>query len=154
MIKVSDAIKFRGFLTFSNAAFFALLFWLLDRVFNGMGIELYNHRDVACNIVSTFSIALVGILAGIVAIVTSMKDSSYTRYFKEAGHRGDYLYCYGMVIVFVFFTHCCSILALSNFFWFKMMITSMVLNIIQAVLLIISAYCISHANPAEDDEDG
>jgi len=118
-----------------------------------MGAELYKHSDVACNIVSTFSIALVGILAGIVAIVTSMKDSSYTRYFKEAGHRGDYLYCYGMVIVFVFFTHCCSILALSSFFWFKMMITSMVLNIIQAILLTISAYCISHANPAEGDED-
>ena len=118
-----------------------------------MGAGLYEHRDVACNIVSTFSMALVGILAGIVVVVTSMKESAYTIYFKEAGHKGDYLYCYGMTIVFIFFTHCTSILALSSFFWFQMMITSMVLNIIQTVLLAISAYYISHANPAEDGGD-
>lgn len=144
-----DTIKFRGYLVFSNFLVFGLLFFFLDWAFNGMGKELYTHRDVACNIVSTFSIALVGILAGIVVLVTSLSDSAYTRYFKEAGHRGDYLTCYVVSIGFIFFTHCSAILALSNFIWFKIMITSMMLNIIQAILLAISAYSISHANPAE-----
>ncbi len=43
MIKLSSAIKFRGFLTFFNAVFFALLFGLLDYVFDGMGAELHKH---------------------------------------------------------------------------------------------------------------
>lgn len=152
MKRNTGTLKFRAYLTFFNLLCFVALFRLLDVVFDGMGAELYKHRSVACNIVSTFSIALVGILAGIVAIVTSMKDSAYTRYFKEAGHRGDYLYCYGLTIVSIFFTHCCSILALSSFIWFKIMITSMTMNIVQAILLAISAYSISQANPAENSD--
>lgn len=111
-----------------------------------MGSNLFAKVEAIATIVSTFALALVSLLAGIIVLVTSLKDSYFSRRFKSSGGYSDYMFIYFYTIVTIFFTHCSTIPAHVSFFWFKVMLSAMCVNILLTLLLTISAYCLTSKN--------
>lgn len=118
----------------------------LPYIFDGLGSNLFKKVEAVATIVSTFALALVSLLAGIIILVTSLKDSYFSRRFKSSGGYSDYMFVYFYTIVTIFFTHCSTIPAHVSFCWFKIMLSSMLVNILLALFLTISAYCLTNKN--------
>lgn len=111
-----------------------------------MGSSLFAKANEIATIVSTFALALVSLLVGIIVLVTSLKDSYFSRKFKSSGGYADYLFIYLYTIIDIFFTHFTTIPAHINFIWFKIMLSAMTVCVILALVLIISAYCLTSRN--------
>lgn len=124
----------------------AISYLCLSLIFNDFGIELYKMTINISGIVATYALTLVSLLGGIVVIITSLKDSYYSRVFKSSGGYSDYMFIYFNTIISIFITHCMTIPAHVNFYWFKIMLSSMFFNTLQTLFLIISAFCLSSKN--------
>jgi len=107
------------------------------------GQKLYEHVNTCSNIVSTFSVLLMGFLSTIIVIISGIKDSFFFRAYTSSGHLDTFMIYYFFTVISLLITHLLSIAALSDFFWFKVMIASVIMNVGQIVLLVIVTYRIS-----------
>jgi len=114
--------------------------------FVGSGEELFNKIGVVASIISTFCVALIGFLSGIIVIMSGLKDSHFFRSYKQSGHLNDFLFYYFFTIISLIVTHLLSIAAISSYFWMKLMIASILTNVMQIIFLITITHCVSVRN--------
>jgi len=115
----------------------------------GQGSNLYANIQVVSNVVSTFCVALVGFLSGIIVLISGLKDSYFFRVYKNSGHMDNFLFYYFFTLISLFVTHLLSIAAISGYLWMKAMIASISMNVCQIIFLIIITYCVSIRNERE-----
>ena len=109
----------------------------------GDGATLYKHINTCSNIVSTFSVLLMGFLSTIIVIISGIKDSFFFRAYKNSGQLGTFMIYYFFTVLSLLLTHLLSIASMSSFYWFKVMIASVIMNVFQITLLVIVTYRIS-----------
>ncbi len=112
----------------------------------GDGKELYKNAVTCSNIVSTFSVLLMGFLPTIIVIISGIKDSFFFKAYRNSGHLDSFMIYYFFTVISLLLTHLLSIASLSSFFWFKIMIASVIMNVCQVSLLVIVTYKISFKN--------
>ena len=107
---------------------------------------MFSNVETVSNIVSTFCVALIGFLSGIIVILSGLKDSHFFRNYKAAGHLNDFLFYYFFTIISLIFTHLTSIAAISSYMWMKAMIASIIMNVVQIIFLITITHFVSARN--------
>ena len=112
----------------------------------GTGKILFENVSTVANIVSTFCVALIGFLSGIIVILSGLKDSFFFRSYKNSGHLNNFLFYYFFTIISLIVTHLISIASISSYFWMKVLIASITMNVLQIIFLITITHFVSAKN--------
>ena len=104
-------------------------------------IEL--HAEAISSGIATFSVALIGVMAGAVALATAIREGYWMKKFRLSGKMKEYLFYYGFTIFCLFVVHALSVYALVNYKIFRVILAGTILNTIQVMWVMYGAHVIA-----------
>lgn len=102
-----------------------------------------SHVEAISSAIATFSVALIGIMAGAVAIATAIREGYWMKQFRLSGRMKEYLFYYGFTICCLFITHILAVYALVNDGLIRIILACVMLNALQAVWVMYGAHRIT-----------
>jgi hypothetical protein len=95
--------------------------------------SIEQHAEAISDAIATFAMALIGIMAGAVALATAIKEGFWIKQFRKSGCMTEFLFFYAFTIVCLFATHMLAVYALVNYGYFRLTITCVLVNTIQVL---------------------
>lgn len=115
-----------------------------------------NNLPTILGFITTFSITMTGFIAAIGAYLLAVSRSPTFSEWREEGYLSVFFHLYGAAIVFLLLTFgLCVLMALDNMaiFWLKLILSSVVLNLVHIILITFIVVSQARLNDDEEEEE-